>query len=156
MTSSNKLYHSCLTELFSFFFFPSFFTQHNTNQRLLVLQEYPADHLAGNFYIKARYRKFFSIFCRLMPSTPKSTTPADVDDWSDEDEDQLQHDSAFETNVLLGIPNGAIDDETNERDAAVSRIGGLPVRITSHVLHSLNNFIDIFPSFIYRLLHLLE
>ncbi|PPQ65883.1 hypothetical protein CVT24_011214 [Panaeolus cyanescens] len=56
-----------------------------------------------------------------MPPIAKSNPTDDLDDWSDEDDAP-----GIESNVLLGIPNGAIDDETNEHDAAVSRIGGLP------------------------------
>ncbi|SRR6266702_494818 len=47
-------------------------------------------------------------------------------DWSDSDEDDL---SQVETSVLLGIPDGAIESPSDLTDAAVSRIGGLPVRL---------------------------
>lgn len=44
--------------------------------------------------------------------------------WSDSDEEERP--SGVETNVLLGIPDGKIETETDLIDAAVSRIGGLP------------------------------
>lgn len=47
-------------------------------------------------------------------------------DWSDSDEDDV---SQIETSVLLGIPDGAIESPSDLKDAAVSRIGGLPVRL---------------------------
>ncbi len=47
-------------------------------------------------------------------------------DWSDSDEDDL---SQVETSVLLGIPDGAIESPADLNDAAVSRIGGPPVRL---------------------------
>lgn len=55
------------------------------------------------------------------------------DDWSDSDDD-LGSDA--ETSVLLGVPDGAIEVQDDILDAAVSRIGGRPVRasITSSVL----------------------
>lgn len=51
--------------------------------------------------------------------------PSHMDDWSDSDDDDL---TGVETNVLLGVPDGTIDDVNDINDAAVSRIGGLPVR----------------------------
>jgi hypothetical protein len=51
------------------------------------------------------------------PMTPK-------DEWSDSDDDVL---SKVETSVLLGVPDG-VADEADINDAAVSRIGGHPVR----------------------------
>ncbi|KAF4610476.1 hypothetical protein D9613_006769 [Agrocybe pediades] len=50
------------------------------------------------------------------------------DDWSDSDDDDL---SQVETSVLLGVPDGSIDDESDLVDAAVSRIGGLPALLPS-------------------------
>ncbi|KAG6335808.1 hypothetical protein ID866_3286 [Astraeus odoratus] len=47
----------------------------------------------------------------------------DDDDWSDSDEEFV---SGVETDVLLGVPDGSVDNENDMRDAAVSRIGGLP------------------------------
>jgi hypothetical protein len=47
------------------------------------------------------------------------------DDWSDSDE---EIGSEVETAVLLGVPDGAMESETDIKDAAVSRIGGRPVR----------------------------
>ena len=55
--------------------------------------------------------------------------PAQEDDWSDSDEEW----SDVETSVLLGVPDGPIDVESDLFDAAVSRIGGLPVRASSYV-----------------------
>lgn len=51
--------------------------------------------------------------------------PGNEDDWSDSDDDAM---SEVETSVLLGVPDGSIDDTADIQDAAVSRIGGLPVR----------------------------
>lgn len=51
--------------------------------------------------------------------------PESEDDWSDSDDDAM---SEVETNVFLGVPDGSIDAMADIQDAAVSRIGGLPVR----------------------------
>jgi hypothetical protein len=51
--------------------------------------------------------------------------PHDDDDWSDDDE--LEGDQ-LESSVLLGVPDGSIESAQDIADAAVSRIGGLPVR----------------------------
>jgi pre-rRNA-processing protein TSR4 len=53
--------------------------------------------------------------------------PVDDDDWSDSDEEAM---SEVETSVLLGTPDGAITAAADLADAAVSRIGGHPVRST--------------------------
>jgi hypothetical protein len=54
-----------------------------------------------------------------------------VDDgWSDSDDDVL---SEMETSVLLGVPDGAVDGP-DIKDAAVSRIGGHPVRYILYCL----------------------
>ncbi|KAF7430584.1 hypothetical protein PC9H_006292 [Pleurotus ostreatus] len=45
------------------------------------------------------------------------------EDWSDSDEDDR---SEVETPVLLGVPDGPIDNAADTADAAVSRIGGHP------------------------------
>ncbi|KDR67950.1 hypothetical protein GALMADRAFT_257459 [Galerina marginata CBS 339.88] len=50
------------------------------------------------------------------------------DDWSDSDDEDL---SQVETSVLLGVPDGNIDVESDIIDAAVSRIGGLPALLPS-------------------------
>ena len=50
------------------------------------------------------------------------------EDWSDTD-DELQAGEDVETAVLLGIPDGSITDSADLVDAAVSRLGGRPVRI---------------------------
>ncbi|KAF8972629.1 hypothetical protein BDZ97DRAFT_2070540 [Flammula alnicola] len=55
-----------------------------------------------------------------MPPVPRPD-----DDWSDSDEEDL---TQVETSVLLGVPDSNIDVEADRIDAAVSRIGGLPVR----------------------------
>ena len=47
------------------------------------------------------------------------------DDWSDSDQEEL---SDVETPILLGVPDGPIEVEEDAFDAAVSRIGGFPVR----------------------------
>lgn len=69
---------------------------------------------------------------------PSSTQGA----WSDSDEDDLPQ---VETSVLLGIPDGAIESPSDLKDAAVSRIGGLPALLlprapfdSSHCLHCKN------------------
>jgi pre-rRNA-processing protein TSR4 len=46
-------------------------------------------------------------------------------DWSDEEEDDLIR---TETSVFLGIPDGHVESSSDLKDAAVSRIGGPPVR----------------------------
>ena len=55
------------------------------------------------------------------------------DDWSDSDQEELLD---IETSVLLGVPDGSIDIESDLIDVAVSRIGGLPVRASSYVYYS--------------------
>jgi pre-rRNA-processing protein TSR4 len=47
------------------------------------------------------------------------------DNWSDSDEEGA---SDVKTSVLLGVPDGPVDTPSDLRDAAVSRIGGHPVR----------------------------
>ncbi len=47
------------------------------------------------------------------------------DDWSDSDDDMG---SDVETSVQLGIPDGPLKSPSDLLDAAVSRIGGHPVR----------------------------
>jgi len=59
--------------------------------------------------------------------------PPQDDDWSDSDQEEL---SDVETSVLLGVPDGPIDVQSDLIDAAVSRIGGLPVRASSHVYYT--------------------
>lgn len=49
--------------------------------------------------------------------------PPKEDDWSDSDEEEL---GEVETAVLLGVPDGPIDAESDTNDVAVSRIGGHP------------------------------
>jgi hypothetical protein len=52
--------------------------------------------------------------------------PVPVEDtWSDSDDDEL---AEVETSVLLGVPDGPMSAESDLADAAVSRIGGHPVR----------------------------
>lgn len=69
----------------------------------------------------------------------------DDDDWSDEDEDEV---SDVETSVQLGIPDGPLDSAADRVDAAVSRIGGLPVRYILFPIHvpssSLNAILSTF------------
>lgn len=52
------------------------------------------------------------------------------DDWSDSDE---EIGGGMETDVLLGVPDGSVETDADLKDAAVSRIGGLPVRAQSLV-----------------------
>lgn len=61
--------------------------------------------------------------------------PPHTDDWSDSDDDDL---AGVETSVLLGVPDGAVDDVNDIADAVVSRIGGHPVRPSPHVPPFLN------------------
>ena len=51
--------------------------------------------------------------------------PAREDDWSDSEDEDL---AGVETAVLLGVPDGPLDLESDLNDVAVSRIGGHPVR----------------------------
>lgn len=51
----------------------------------------------------------------------------DESDWSDSDSD-VENPSDVETSVLLGVPDGPIEKEGELDDAAVSRLGGYPVR----------------------------
>lgn len=62
-----------------------------------------------------------SFICRpsLMP-------PRVDDDWSDSDGESATSD--IETSVLLGVPDVPIELASDLHDAAVSRIGGHPVR----------------------------
>lgn len=55
--------------------------------------------------------------------------PEYEEDWSDSDDDELLD---TVTAVQLGVPDGSLDSETDLRDAAVSRIGGLPVRASCY------------------------
>ncbi|KAG0709148.1 programmed cell death protein 2 [Suillus ampliporus] len=50
------------------------------------------------------------------------------DDWSDSDDEVGLE---VETAVLLGIPDGTVEKETDIKDAAVSRIGGHPAMLPS-------------------------
>lgn len=52
------------------------------------------------------------------------------DDWSDSDDEVL---AEVETSVLLGVPDGSVQDMADITDAAVSRIGGFPVRFIPHM-----------------------
>ena len=52
----------------------------------------------------------------------------DDDDWSDSDEEPG---SDVETSVQLGVPDGPLESAEDRLDAAVSRIGGHPVRYHS-------------------------
>ncbi len=59
---------------------------------------------------------------------------AAYEDLSDSDEEDRL--AGVETDVLLGIPDGSVGIENDIFDAAVSRIGGLPVRASpSRVIH---------------------
>ena len=52
------------------------------------------------------------------------------DDWSDSDDEELPD---VETSVLLGITDGPIEKQEDIDDAAVSRLGGYPVRVISYL-----------------------
>ena len=67
--------------------------------------------------------------------------PHSDEDWSDSDDENL---SQVETSVLLGVPDGTIDDEADRVDGAVSRIGGLPVRASLATLPYLQNVLTFF------------
>ncbi|KAG6868185.1 hypothetical protein C0993_006398 [Termitomyces sp. T159_Od127] len=60
-------------------------------------------------------------------------SPAHEDDWSDSDDDVG---SDVETSVLLGVPDGLVQSDTDINDAAVSRIGGHPVRAISPIVRA--------------------
>jgi pre-rRNA-processing protein TSR4 len=61
---------------------------------------------------------------------------------SDSDEDQV---SRIETSVLLGIPDGPVESSSDLKDAAVSRIGGVPVRLyTRNMYFHFNNICDFY------------
>lgn len=48
------------------------------------------------------------------------------EDWSDSEDEEMGSD--VETSVQLGIPDGPLESTSDILDAAVSRIGGHPVR----------------------------
>ncbi|KAF8159766.1 programmed cell death protein 2 [Crassisporium funariophilum] len=52
--------------------------------------------------------------------------PRPDDDWSDSDDEGI---GEVETSVLLGVPDGLVDVDTDVLDAAVSRIGGFPAML---------------------------
>lgn len=67
------------------------------------------------------------------------------EDLSDsDDEDRL---AGVETDVLIGIPDGKVDVENDIIDAAVSRIGGLPVRASLSRVILCAEYIDHLPWF---------
>ena len=63
---------------------------------------------------------------------------AEKDDWSDSDDESS---SEVETSVLLGVPDGPVDTMDDLKDAAVSRIGGRPVRTVLVYNIHVNNLI---------------
>ncbi|KAG8820378.1 hypothetical protein FRC19_008929 [Serendipita sp. 401] len=52
--------------------------------------------------------------------------PRSEDDWSDSEESLNERDEEGYTSVHLGVPSDQIEDESDLRDAYVSRIGGTP------------------------------
>ena len=74
--------------------------------------------------------------------------PHDDSDWSDSDDEEL---SEMETSVLLGIPDGPIEKQEEADDAAVSRIGGYPVRnvVLYSIACTVNNNRHFFLAFVY-------
>ena len=54
--------------------------------------------------------------------------PKYEEEWSDSDDEEIAMGSDAETSVQLGIPDGPLDSASDILDAAVSRIGGHPVR----------------------------
>ncbi|KAG6916557.1 hypothetical protein DXG01_006383 [Tephrocybe rancida] len=83
--------------------------------------------------------------------------PTNDEDWSDSDDDVG---SDVETSVLLGVPDGVVQSDTDISDAAVSRIGGHPVRAISSMpfflrvnplsLRPSAKFVQIHASFSYK------
>ena len=65
--------------------------------------------------------------------------PSTRQDWSDEEDEE---DIRTETSVFLGIPDGPVESVSDLKDAAVSRIGGLPVRFiySTTNLHLLSTY----------------
>jgi pre-rRNA-processing protein TSR4 len=61
----------------------------------------------------------------ITVSSDISMPPRVEDDWSDSDDDGSV--SEVETSVLLGVPDGDIQDTSDLSDPSVSHIGGLPV-----------------------------
>jgi hypothetical protein len=58
-----------------------------------------------------------------------------LQEWSDSDQDEMLQ---TKTSVLLGIPDGPLEPVSDLKDAAVSRIGGVPVRlITTRICSSI-------------------
>ena len=56
---------------------------------------------------------------------------------NDDSSDSESETSEVVTSVLLGVPDGPVDTISDLLDAAVSRIGGLPVRLyPTLVLHT--------------------
>ena len=55
---------------------------------------------------------------------------AEGESWSDSDNEQI---IGEETSVLLGVPDGLVQDCSDLVDAAVSRIGGRPVRLHEYL-----------------------
>jgi pre-rRNA-processing protein TSR4 len=53
--------------------------------------------------------------------------PRVEDDWSDSEDDESV--SEIQTSVLLGVPDGEIQDTSDLPDPSVLRIGGLPVGV---------------------------
>lgn len=69
----------------------------------------------------------FAFILHISDLTFSSFSPMtthDEEDWSDSDDEG----SEIETSVLLGVPDGLVKISTDVNDAAVSRIGGHPVR----------------------------
>lgn len=65
-------------------------------------------------------------------------TPKVEDGWSDSEGDDDDVLSEIETSVLLGIPDGPITTTSDTKDAAVSRIGGCPVRVNVPFLYRID------------------
>lgn len=79
--------------------------------------------------------------CTTSATNPQRNMSHSDEDWSDSDEENV---SQVETSVLLGVPDGSIDDEADRVDGAVSRIGGLPVRASPATLPYLQNILTYF------------
>lgn len=85
-------------------------------------ESYSYHSCLSDFFLFLFFFLHISDFSQYMPAQEDESSDSDQEEWSD-----------VETSVLLGVPDGPIDVEADVFDAAVSRIGGLPVRASSYV-----------------------
>lgn len=83
------------------------------------------------------------IHASCSPLSSFDMAPPREDDWSDSEDEDL---AEVETSVLLGVPDGPVDIDTDLNDVAVSRIGGHPVRSMYPCLNTLCSFVFERPS----------